>query len=567
MRYVRALIVAVVGALLLALTATQGANAATTHRHSHHPCAGIHNHAKRRACRIKHHLFPVSPPLHKAATTADSNLPNIVLILADDFSSNLIQYMPNVLDLEKRGMTFTNNTVADSLCCPSRTSIFTGMYPHDHGVKDNTASQQGGWSQFQAEGDEDLTFAPPLYSAGYTTGFIGKYLNEYPAASAPAKIQTGWPDSDSNNPPGWSYWAGSANGYNGYNYDIAFDHQVTHYGSDNSDYATTVEGNLASAFIDRNLTAGRPFFLEMAPFAPHVATGPRDPSDQHFAYNYEMAPGDYNCAAGQGITYPAGDDWNTISNDAPMWERDLPAWGSGMLSKFTEDFRQRVCAVQAIDRQVGRLRDQLMDAGQWLNTYFIFTSDNGLHMGEHRLNENKMTAFDSDVNVPLIIHGPPGAVVPNTRDDHYVQNIDLAPTFERIAGKIPGDAVDGHSLLPLLNQSTNEWRAFSVIEHRHPTDSSSDPDAESNPDFNPPSYVALRGINIATGVNYTYVQYSDGEHEYYNRDADPDEVNNLYPTLTDQRRQELIGFVADAEACQGYGANPCWGSTNPRVYP
>src|SRR6185369_16981710 len=104
--------------------------------------------------------------------------PNIVFVLTDDLSWNLLPYMPQVRQMERDGMTFTNYTVTDSLCCPSRSSIFTGEYPHDTGVFTNEGPD-GGFATFRDLGDESRTYATALAARGYATALMGKYLNGY----------------------------------------------------------------------------------------------------------------------------------------------------------------------------------------------------------------------------------------------------------------------------------------------------------------------------------------------------------------------------------------------------
>src|SRR5690242_7770115 len=73
----------------------------------------------------------VQPVARGAQQHTAPERPNVVFILTDDLSWNLVQYMPHVLELERQGVTFDHYFVTDSLCCPSRSSIFTGMFPHD----------------------------------------------------------------------------------------------------------------------------------------------------------------------------------------------------------------------------------------------------------------------------------------------------------------------------------------------------------------------------------------------------------------------------------------------------
>src|SRR5690348_9751475 len=87
-------------------------------------------------------------------------------------------YLPQVQALAKEGTTFANYTVTDSLCCPSRSSLFTGQFPHDTGIFTNGGAD-GGFATFHQRGEESSTFATDLHAAGYRTAMLGKYLNGY----------------------------------------------------------------------------------------------------------------------------------------------------------------------------------------------------------------------------------------------------------------------------------------------------------------------------------------------------------------------------------------------------
>jgi len=114
---------------------------------------------------------------HARASEAAPSRPNIVFILTDDLSMDLLPYMPHVLAMEQQGLSFSNYFVSDSLCCPSRASTFTGNFPHDTGVFSNTGAD-GGFQKFHDLGEEQHTFAVALQNAGYRTALMGKYLNE-----------------------------------------------------------------------------------------------------------------------------------------------------------------------------------------------------------------------------------------------------------------------------------------------------------------------------------------------------------------------------------------------------
>jgi N-acetylglucosamine-6-sulfatase len=159
----------------------------------------------------------------------------------------------------------------------------------------------------------------------------------------------------------------------------------------------------------------------------------------------------------------------------------------------------------------------------------VFTSDNGFHLGDYRLGPGKETAFDTDVRVPLVVVGP--GVPADFRSEAVVQNTDLAPTFDQIAGISVPRWVDGHSMLGLWHGApTPHWRTAALIEHRGPDVSLLDPDRQTIRSGDPPSYDALRTLT------FTYVEYRDGQREYYNRVRDPYELHNTYDRLDRARR-------------------------------
>ena len=153
----------------------------------------------------------------------DARRPNIILVLADDLSWNLVQYMPNVRTMQAQGVTFSRFFVSDSLCCPSRATIFTGKYPHNTGVFTN-GGRDGGFLAFHNNGLERQTFATRLRSVGYTTALMGKYLNGYtPTLSV-----------DGENlyiPPGWDEWDVGGKGYANYDYGLNENGRYRYYGT------------------------------------------------------------------------------------------------------------------------------------------------------------------------------------------------------------------------------------------------------------------------------------------------------------------------------------------------
>src|SRR5215217_6754416 len=195
-----------------------------------------------------------------AAEAAQSGRPNIVLILTDDQEAASIAYMPRLQALlVQQGLTFANAFVTYPLCCPSRASILTGQYPHNHHNLWNLPPL-GGFKRFYEEGREASTIATWLQAGGYRTALFGKYLNIYPA------------NAGAYTPPGWSEWTAmvdsvSTRAY--FNYWQVEDGQMVFYGDQPEEYQTDVLANKVVSFIERaEADDDQPFFVYFAPFAP-----------------------------------------------------------------------------------------------------------------------------------------------------------------------------------------------------------------------------------------------------------------------------------------------------------
>jgi arylsulfatase A-like enzyme len=455
---------------------------------------------------------PDAPAQHRHHTKR----PNIVFILTDDLSWNLVQYMPHVQQMQRDGTTFANYFVTDSLCCPSRASIFSGRYPHNHGVLTNTPPT-GGFSAFR-RGAEAETFATTLLNKGYRTSLMGKYLNGYEAQNHYV-------------PPGWSNFQGSGSGYRGFNYVLSQNGRVAHFGRAARSYLTDVLRRRGKSFVSRVGRSGHPFLLEVATFAPHRPATPA-PRDRH-DFPFLQIPRDN----------PAFD---AVPTNAPAWLRGRPPLTDEEIAAMNSEYRRRAQSVQAVDELVGQIRRTLAQRGLARNTYVVFSSDNGYHMGERRLLAGKMTAYDSDVRVPLIVVGP--HVPAGQTTTALAENVDLAPTFMRLAGVKPPPWVDGHGLVDLFHgHIPDHWRDAVLIEHHHPETPNGDPDRQTNSSGNPPSYEALR---TATDL---YVEYVDGEREWYDLTTDPEQLHNRYSELPADAKAGLHDRLVQLEACRGAG--------------
>jgi N-acetylglucosamine-6-sulfatase len=405
-------------------------------------------------------------PVPSAAAPAAPKQPNIVFVLTDDLEPSLLKYMPTVRSMQKSGASFSDYTVSDSLCCPSRTSIFTGQYPHSSGVFTNSGAD-GGYGAFQSHGLADQTYAVALQKAGYRTGFMGKYLNGYDP-----KAGDGTPGS--NVPKGWNEWDVAGNGYPEFGYTLNENGREVAYGKRPQAYLTDVVSTKGQNFILNASAAGTPFALEIATFAPHSP--------------YTPAPRD--ATKYKGLKAPRSKAFNEASMaDKPAWIKDRTKLTKAQVTKLDTVYRKRAQSVRSVDLMLARLRSTLRATGQLDNTYVVFSSDNGYHLGEHRLPAGKQTAYKTDVVVPLVVTGPG---VEHATIGRPAQNIDLAPTFVAAAGAPALAKADGRSLLPLLKgERPRNWRAYGLVEHHGPNLDPSDPDYAGKNGANPPSYAAI----------------------------------------------------------------------------
>ena len=453
--------------------------------------------------------------------------PNIVFILTDDLTLNLVQYMPHVLKMQKEGATFANYFVTDSLCCPSRATIFTGLYPHDTGVFSNKG-KYGGYTAFQNRGDDRKTFATALSAAGYRTAMLGKYLNFYFPEKDPVGL-------------GWTSWAvGGEQAYAGFNYILNEDGKVVKYGNKPTDYLTDVLSGLAVRFIKHS--AGAPFLIEVATFTPHLPCTP--------------APRDADALP--GLSAPVTPMFNAVPDvNAAKWLLEIPPLSKYDMGGFDKEFRMRAQSVLAVDKMIGELQAAVAAIGEENNTYFVFSSDNGYHMGEYRLLAGKMTPYDTDIQVPLIVTGP--GVPAGLTIDEITQNTDLCPTFNEIGGAADVASVDGRSLVPLLQgQKLADWRTVALIEHKGPL--KWDPEDldtlgldEKDQRYldrkyawrhgNPTAYEAIRGPTLL------YVEYVDGEKEYHDLATDPYELHNSFSLLSSVEKASLHATLAAVRTC------------------
>jgi N-acetylglucosamine-6-sulfatase len=409
--------------------------------------------------------------------------PNVVVIMTDDQTVESMRIMRNVNRfLADRGTTFVNNFATYSLCCPSRSTYLTGQYAHTHGIMSNTPPL-GGYDKL--EPTHANTLPNWLRRAGYRTVHIGKYLNGY--------------TRDDGIPVGWSEWYGAVDPstYQYYGYTLNENGTFVTYGSAPSDYQSDVYTQKAVAVINRLAPRAQPFFLSVAYLAPHSGR-PQEPGDPVGFGTPVPAPRHSHSFDDEPLPMPASFNEADVS-DKPSFIRERALLTAPDIANITENYRQRLEALLAVDEGVAAIVQALAARGELAGTLIIFTSDNGFFHGEHRVPREKVLLYEPSIRTPLILRGPGvprGAVRPQ-----LVGNIDLAPTILDAANARAGRRMDGRSLLPLIANPGIAWRDEIVIEN-----------------------ATSRGMR---GTDFMFATHDTGEQELYDLSADPDQLVNL----------------------------------------
>jgi arylsulfatase A-like enzyme len=343
--------------------------------------------------------------------------PNFLIIVTDDQRYDTMEYMPNTQELIfDQGVTFSSGYITTPFCCPSRASILTGMYAHNHYVHVN---------------EDDLNFGTvieDLHKNGYYTGLVGKYLNSWKGEARPE----------------FDYWVSFFGGTVPNYYDPNLNVNGTWEAK--TGYITYLFKDYAIDFLDKAANQRKPFILLFTPNAPHAPFTPAKEDNMLLADLPPHRPPNYN--------------------EEDVSDKPASIAGKGLLTdedgeQIEKTRRRQLLTLMSLDRSIAEVIKKLEATGELNNTVIVFISDNGKHWGEHRM-DSKSTAYEESVKVPFALRYPPLVPVPYI-EDRLAANIDIAPTMYELSETRMPDTVDGLSLVSLLN-GIGDWRDHLLLE-------------------------------------------------------------------------------------------------------
>ena len=449
-----------------------------------------------------------------AASHLMAAAPNVVFLFTDDHAVQAIgaydgrladhAKTPHLDRMAAEGMRFDRAFVTNSICAPSRAVVLTGRYSHLNGQLTNGQTFDG----------NQETFPKLLQTHGYQTALIGKWhLKSLPTGFDHYEVLKG--QGPYYNPP------------------MIRDGKNTQYVG----YTTDIITDLTLEWLESERDRTRPFMLMCQHKAPH---GRWEPALRHLEmYDQATIPepdtlfDDYSgrCDAARNHKMGIATEMNPFRLMLKYSSKHTPE----QLKVFDGYFRPRneaflrknlrgddatrwnyqrfiknyLRCVAAVDENLGRLFSYLDDAGLSENTLVIYSSDQGFWLGEHGWFD-KRWMYEESFRTPLIVKWP-GVVRPGTVNRDLVMNLDFAPTILDAAGAEVSDAMQGHSLLPLIKQESDVWRD-SVYYHYYESSG--------------------HGVAKHEGVRtdrYKLIRFYElGQWELFDLQEDPQEMRSLY---------------------------------------
>jgi arylsulfatase A-like enzyme len=465
--------------------------------------------------------------------------PNIIFIMSDDhayqaisaYDKRLIE-TPNIDRIAKMGMLFTNASVTNSICAPSRATILTGKHSHLNGKIDN---------HFHFD-STNVTFPQLLQKAGYQTAMFGKlHFGNSPKGFDQFKIL-----------PGQGAY---------YNPDFITKNEGN---IKVEGYVTDIVTDMTLEWLEKERKSDQPFMLMYLHKAPHRSwlmaerhlqeyTSKKFPEavtlfDDYSGRTSPVGEAEMNILkhmswAGDNKVFPEVMDELGIAEigyDKARYKNEMDRLNPSQMENFkkvysriNDDFKKAypemtekdkmkwkyqrymqdyLGTLKAVDENVGRLLDYLEANKMMDNTIIVYTSDQGFYLGEHGWFDKRFV-YDQSFKTPLLIAWP-GKVKPGTRSDELVQNLDFAQTFLDAAGVSAPSDMQGESMVPLLLGQPNKWKRDAVYYHYYEY---------------PAEHMVNRHYAIVT-KEYKLIHYYfvEDKWELIDRKKDPNELKNVY---------------------------------------
>ena len=442
-----------------------------------------------------------NPDLPKLQALAAKNKMNVIFILSDyhlhDFMgfTGKIPWLktPGMDKMAKEGACFKNTFVTTALCSPSRASILTGQYSHEHTIVDNVAPEPS-----------NLIYFPQyLQKAGYQTSFFGK-----------------WHMGNDDDKPrkGFNHWESFKGQGVYYNPELNVNGKQVQY--KDSTYITDLLTEHAIDWLKKRETE-KPFFLYLSHKAVHAPLTPAKRHKGMYANKKYIFPPTYY--------QTLNDDYKTLK--WPEWvKQQRYSWhGVDFLYHAHQDIEEIVqtyCeTLMGVDESVQSVLNYLKENNLEQNTMVVYMGDNGFSWGEHGLID-KRHFYEESAKVPFLVYAP-GLFKGGQTITKMVQNVDIAPTILELAGLKKADYMVGNSFTQLLRSDEKGWRDRIFYEYFW--------------EYDFPMTPTMFGVRTD---KYKYTRYYGiwDQNELYDLENDPNEMYNL---IEKPEHQATVKELAD----------------------
>ena len=476
--------------------------------------------------------YPLLPVLSLAVQATAQQRPNIVYIMTDDHTAQMMSCYgnspvptPNLDRIANEGVLFSESFVANSLSGPSRACMLTGKHSHKNGFTNNEHGIFDGTQQ---------TMPKLLQKAGYQTALIGKWhLVSQPTGFNHYDILIGQGEYYN---PTFLHQDGSSSVEVGYCTDVITDKSIewleqrdkekpfilfVHHKACHRDWLPPIKYLRDYEDVTFPLPANFWDDYEGRQAAKEQQMNISSGHDMDLIYDNKVyLPGDSSRLSQTYLAYVNRLDeksrqtyWQFYDSLSREFYASKPTGRQLTEYKYQRFMRDYAKVTRSLDDNVGRLMDYLRTEGLLDNTLVVYTSDQGFYMGEHGWFDKRFM-YEESMRTPLLMRLPQGY---NRRGqiDEMVQNIDYAPTFLQMAGVPVPEDMQGESMVPLLREeeSPRKWRdALYYHFYEYPAE-----------------HMVKRHYGIRTERYKLIHFYNDIDTwELYDLQEDPSEMHNLY---------------------------------------